>query len=410
LPGGKGTLGISGEPNDCTNGLSNPSMRKTGSGAVYKTYAPVAEGVIDTQTPQADHRGDVQCWNAAGRALYFVDVETGKSIKTLYKDASGQELIFPSPMVGNPIMFQSDVGTLGSRAFITDQDGVIWRIDISSSQQVEDQPLEGWTARPFHDIFWDRTPSSGQPSYEAPILSVDTDGRLVVLAGTGDTDNFTNATAENRVVSLTEVLAAGVVEPTGPEDYRAAINWEKRVKPNDGFAVSELVTGSMGLFNGQLFFGTFIPFSGSGNACDLGRGRIFAVNYLQHDENDLNPSTPQTWGPTVVDAAGSTQADSVINVPVSGAAENFMVMGLGVTQRPSCVSLDTGKYDVLSQSLQTVSQVAEPAVYLVAQASGDKSVGSLAQNRSGSELGSMELRLQKSTSVSRVTSWATSVD
>ncbi|MGD8861772.1 MAG: PilC/PilY family type IV pilus protein, partial [Myxococcales bacterium] len=32
LPGGKGTLGISGEPNDCTNGLSNPSMRKTGSG------------------------------------------------------------------------------------------------------------------------------------------------------------------------------------------------------------------------------------------------------------------------------------------------------------------------------------------------------------------------------------------
>ena len=156
--------------------------------------------------------------------------------------------------------------------------------------------MAGWTVRPFHDLFWDRGPAGGELTYEQPMLSVDTDGRLVVIVGTGDNNNFVKPTIENRVVSLTEVLDTNVTNPGRPEDFKASLNWEMRVKPTNGLVASELVTGSMGLYNGALFFATFIAITGS-NACDMGKGRIHAVDYVLHDATDTNGTNPQTYGP-----------------------------------------------------------------------------------------------------------------
>jgi type IV pilus assembly protein PilY1 len=406
LPGGVGDSGVSGVPNDCTNAVTNPSMRDSGSTA-FKTFAP-QDGAA---TATLNHRSDVRCWKDIGRSLYFVDVESGQLIKKLHADSSGK-LTFPSPIVSTPAVFESDIGTLASRAFVTDADGVIWRIDLSTLDPLPDDQTAGWTARPFHDIFWDRGPSGGELTYEPPMLSVDSDGRLVVIVGTGDNNNFVKSTVENRVVSLTEVLNTNVVNPGRPEDYKGSLNWEMRVKPNNGLVTSELVTGSMGLFNGQLFFGTFIAMTGS-NACDMGKGRIHAVDYIAHDGTDTNGTNPQTYGPMRIpaaDLAGDSGGTSLINVSAADAVTNFMIMGLGVTQRPTCSQVDTTDFNVFSQSLPTVTQLAPPSIYLVAQASGDKSVNSLAKKYQGSSLNSVELKLKKNATMSRVVSWATSVD
>ena len=152
LPGGVGTMGISGASGDCSNGVTNPSMRNS-SGRPFQSLAPQDDGTGNINA--FDHRFDVRCWKDSGRALYFVDVETGLLIKKIYKTSgSTGSYIFPSPIISTPSIFQSDIGTLASRAFVTDADGVIWRIDLSANDQDATHPMAGWTARPFHDIFW----------------------------------------------------------------------------------------------------------------------------------------------------------------------------------------------------------------------------------------------------------------
>jgi hypothetical protein len=246
------------------------------------------------------------------------------------------------------------------------------------------------------------------------MLSVDSDGRLVVIVGTGDNNNFVKPNVENRIVSLTEVLTS-----TGttirPEDYKASVNWmiDNRRYTSDPLSLvpSELVTGSMGLFNGTLFLGTFIAITGS-NACDMGKGRIHAVDYVLHDPAVPN-GTSRTYAPLRVPAAqlaGDSGGTSLINVSATNAVNNFMIMGLGVTQRPTCSTVDTTDFGVFGQSLPTVTQLAQPSIYLVAQASGDKSINSLAKKYQGSSLNSVELKLKKNATMSRVVSWATSVD
>jgi len=403
LPGGVGITGASSVPNDCANGATNPAML-TSAGRPFQTKESPTSSAV------ANHRTDIRCWRDYGRSLYFVDVETGQLIKKIHTTGSGG-LVFPSPLVSTPAVFQSDVGTLASRAYVTDADGVIWRIDLSDPDPQPNDPMNGWTARPFHDIFWDRSPTQGEVSYEAPILSTDEQGQLVVIAGTGDSDNFVKPTVENRVVSLTEVRDNITVGLPAVERNKAALNWEKRVKPTGGLVASELVTGSMALFSGQLYFGTFIAIAGN-NACDMGKGRVFAVDYLQKDTTDLNTggsSQINTWGPLPIVTPGlNTASNSIINVGPTSAADNLMVLGLGVTERPSCANLDTASFDAFGQSVPAISQTENPALYLVAQGSGDTS--SLLTEHSNSRLRSVELQIKRPRTASRVLSWAGSVD
>jgi type IV pilus assembly protein PilY1 len=416
IPGGVGELGPSGVGGECSNGVTNQAARNgTGSGAqVFKSLAPQSDG----SSQDILHRGDVRCWKDVGRALYFVDIETGKLIKKIHRDSSGK-LVFPSPLVSTPAVFSGDIGARASRAFVVDADGVIWRIDLTSDDQdntivyssdKSGDPDNGWVAKPFHDIFWDMSPYDGELTYEAPILSVDADGNVIVIVGTGDNNNFVKPTIKNRVVSLTEKPTQPVVN--GPIVYRASVNWEKRVKPEHGFVDSELVTGTMSLFEGQLFFGTFIAVTGA-DACDLGKGRIHAVDYLLPDQTDTNGSNPETYGPKVIPAdelAYTTEGEQVINIEAEDAVSNFMLMGLSLTERPTCSVIDEASFDVYGGKLPGVTSLAQPALYLVAQASGSTGANSLIQKQVGSKLGSVQLQLNKTAGTSKVTSWATSLD
>jgi hypothetical protein len=359
----------------------------------------------------------VRCWRDIGRALYFVDVHTGRLIKKIHADAGvSTDRIFPSPIVSGPALYRSDTGGLASRAFVVDADGVIWRIDMTSIDPVPNDPMAGWTVRPFHDIFWDRAPALGELTYEPPMLSTDESGQLVVLVGTGDSNNFVKPTVENRVVSLTEVIDPTVTDPTSPLRYKASLNWEKRVKTagiaGRNLVASELVTGNMGLFNGQLFFGTFIAITGT-DACDLGKGRIHAVHYLNRDASDPNGSTPETYGPELITGIvpPGSLAEDIINVPDNLAINNLMLMGLGITQRPSCAINTTGITDYYESNATVTNTTEPPALYLVAQGSGDSSLLQKAAGAAGSvRLSGIQIQLNKRGSVSRMLSIATSVD
>jgi type IV pilus assembly protein PilY1 len=415
LPGGKGSpednalLGC----NIISHTTKSFMLPSAGNAGFYTKVAPYKEA-----NNTVNHRDEVPCWGRKGRALYFVDVETGKLIKKIFDNdlSTLNGTIFPSPVVGSPTAYQDAVGTTATEGFVLDADGVLWRIDLTSPDQRKDDALTGWTVRPFHDLFWDMGPNEGETTYERPILSVDEKRQLIVIVATGDTDNFEKSTVRNRVVSLTEVTTS--TTPQAPADYVAGMNWELRTDDGDtgyGLVRSELVTGTMALFAQQLFVASFISVGDTTDPCSAGLGRLWSVHYTERDTiaNTTNAAGVATFGPRRIgvvpsDPSETTSDVSLFNKPKADAEPNLLVLGLGSTQRITCDVTETqvGNYYQPGNTVANIRQQTQPSIWIVAQASSDNKT----RTRAGSKLGTLEVQLSRPLEFSQVSSWAGSIE
>jgi type IV pilus assembly protein PilY1 len=376
LPGGVGSE--TDTPGACDS-MKNPND----SNNPYYTRSSITDFTAHSHRPQ------VRCWKTTGRSVFVVDVETGVLIKQIGwpRDADTDEHVFPSPVVGTPALYQGDVGTLATRAFVADADGVLWRIDLSRPDAETDSSLDGWTARPFHDMYWRHGTATdaykiGELTYEAPVLSVDDQGRVVVLYATGETECLVESwdclDAQNYVVSLTEMnVPSGVIATRADLNHiKAAFNWEYDLLP------SEMVTGSLELFNRRLYFSSVVvaPFGPCGGCYS----RLFAVDYVQRSESTVPDTNPLTYYPQpVADQYLDTNPDdeidtaSLFNTAPEESPhpdlEDVLYFGMGITRRPSCFSTESGTFDNIYGQLGGLGRAAAsaPATYeLVSMVSG----------------------------------------
>lgn len=291
------------------------------SGSVPKSLSQIG-GAEDIS-----HRPEVRCWktdtnnNPIGKAVYIVDVETGILLKKI------DSTVFTSPVIGTPSVFQGDVGAIATRAFVSDADGVIWRIDLSRPDPMPNNPKEGWTATPFHDMFWHRAYNQGYPSNEPPVISVDSQGRVVVIHASGHVDesDFDTLDDFHTVVSLTE---QGDFSTTvlSLDSIRAAVNWEMRLEE------SEMATGPLELFDKKLLFSSYKKLPASLNKCECGKSRLYAVDYIQRDTGKPNASG-STYEPTRIDLG------SPYNLPLASAElQGLQFMGVALSKVPQCIS------------------------------------------------------------------------
>lgn len=425
LPGGKGTkaefdlLGnlINPAPNCAAllgvlGGTTAESYQDGNSGA-YKTYtAPTEQTTIR-------HRDEVPCWEAQGRALYFVDVATGRLIKKLYDDNTDDtEIGFRAPLIGTPVAYSNEVGSEASRVFITDADGVIWRVDMSDPLQEQKMESDGqgnfvnegtkwdsgWTARPFHDIFHDRGPTEGEVSLPPPLLTQDKDGQLVLIAATGDLDNYAKLTARNRVVSLTEVrkpMAPG----NGADDWRAALNWQLDTQAEEpGLAQSEIITGPMTLHEGIVYLSSFIATPG-GDPCDPGASRMWALDYNTRDKQNT-VTTPLTYGPKLVDVYLDQlipDDQKVVNIPQADAHQKVLLQTPALNDGVACIDISVNQTNIdvgygnymTGVAMPLVTGTPPSATYLTANASGPET-GSIVKRTEKSEFGKVSTKIDRS--------------
>jgi type IV pilus assembly protein PilY1 len=302
LPGGQGVEDTAASPCTFSSGAALPEGMDTASNV----------GI----TPRSDRR----CWRGTsstpsaipkGRALYFIDLITGTVIRKL------DENTFPAPLNGAVAVFRGDTGTTGSVAYTVDADGVLWRIGIGSGDP------EDWNAEALHDMYYADGYDEAEPTYYAPSLTVDAAGNIVILAGTGNIDVLDDASAKNRVVSITEKLS---FDGNGFIDkVEGRLNWEIELDPG------EQMTGPMELFGGQVYFGTFKAGGGTAiDACPFGGSRIFGVGYLD------DPTSAGTLIPLLKDGLGN----DAINLDGGDipSLNNTLLVGLQVAQLPVCTS------------------------------------------------------------------------
>jgi type IV pilus assembly protein PilY1 len=278
------------------------------------------EGMDTATGTSISPRSTRRCWRDTssappaarhGRALYFIDLITGTTIRKL------DEATFPAPLNGGVSVFRGDTATVASAAYTVDADGVLWRIDMSSLDP------DDWEAEALHDLYYGEDYNDAEPTYYPPVLSLDNAGSVVILVGTGNIDVLDDASAENRVVSITEKLTFG--SDGFVDTLEGRLNWEIELDPG------EQMTGQLELFGGQVYFGTFQAGGGTAiNACPFGGSRIFGVRYLD------DPTSPGSLVPLLEDSLGNpaTSLDGT-DLP---ALNNTLLVGLQVAQQPVCTS------------------------------------------------------------------------
>ena len=142
----------------------------------------------------------------------------------------------------------------------------------------------------------------------------------MVIQATGDIDAL-DGTAANRVASVTETTTC----TAGVCSWTSTLNWEARL------GLGEQVTGPLQLFNGKVYFATFSSQSDPTNACIIGASRLWGVEYLKNT-TVVGQTTPYPAGGFEIPAGSGTF------VPRRPDISNAIIMGVGITQRPTCFS------------------------------------------------------------------------
>ncbi len=324
-------------------------------------------------------RSRQRCWGNTGRILTWVDVVTGEIIQGF------DHRTFNAPLTGGVSLYPGDVGSIAERAFLTDADGVMWAIDFSARRPTD------WSARPFHDLFWDDDALAGQPVYDPPVVTVDNTGQIVVLAGSGDIDRL-DGSADNRVVSLTEVRTISGTTPS----YATALNWQINLRPG------EQMTGAIELFDSTAYFSTFESGTSPSNACTIGRSRIWGVHYHDAGSTVSTGYTDTLGGRFPLSRFESSPGSGTFDRHFRGPFEDQLVLGVGITQRPTCVD----GADVFDPYLDRRFQVRNSGggtFELSAQVSG-------ARNPDGGRIATMSVQLPTPAAYTTLSGFAGRVD
>lgn len=332
LPGGMGTRATG----PCTLG----------------TWGGVPNRATRSTNQTADARTQNSCWTGgAGRSFHVVDVATGERIRSW--DATQLQ----TPISGAVSLFTGQTGSISTRAYVTSADGVLWRLDMSSATPSD------WTFRPFHDVYWNDGPLAGHPSMDAPVISVDSQNRPVIILGTGDLENL-ETPGTNYVVSLAENATAT------PFVASAEINWEIRLRPQ------EMVTGPIELFDSRVYFGTFISGATAADACNYGTSRIWGVEYQNTGTLPTGyPAAGSNRSPAFGWEAAASAGTGTFTQHYMDLGANQIVMGVGVTQRPTCI-VGATIADPYIGGRFGVDQIGGGQFELVAQVSSDSEAGS----------------------------------
>lgn len=404
LPGGNsGSAG--------SDGGNSPKGCKRASSA-----ADLASSRFSGYTP----RPNVPCYtdHLGSRSLTIVRLDNGKIIKTFRRALTdvptavqSNVLIAPldSPITGEPVAYPSDVGSVADRIFVGDQDGSLWKVDVSKKSPAD------WKMSLFWDAYGggDGNPAgdwnSGQPIATAPVLSVDTVGNLTVALSTGDQSSLGTSTGQtNFIWSLRDLP-----NTANPPVFSADLAWGYE------FLDGERVTGPISLFNSYLYFSTVTPPPPNAACTSTNGARVWGMHYLTPRDGNGTTSNPavRTVGgqaaPFLATLGTTNQYVTDTALLGTSASKQAVIFGVTVAQVPTCYSEDTLP-DGLGNNTTRISNV-NPGKFQLLIQTGTASVGTGAKAEaagatSGLSAGAAAISLPSLATPARIEGWAALVE
>ena len=333
--------------------------------------------------------------DVAARSLTIVRLDTGEVLRSFRNstaelsdmtsdliDDGTNPVYLDSPITGIPAAFPAGPGMIADRVFVGDQDGVMWRVDVSPQSPAD------WTMKLFYDAY-DATDgaANGQPITTAPTLSVNNFGQITVAYGTGSQDLSGGNGDIQYFYSLTEGELGNA--------FISKVNWYHR------WTTGEHVLGPVSLLNGVLYYTTVDPSQGS--ACEVTGARIYGEDYVRP-----KGATPGEggFGRLAVQGESIKQSEAASTLLGGGGGEANAVFGVSLEYTPSCYEPTTANLDYVGGSRKKVGSPSKSQLQLVFQTgTADTSKGDL-QFRTGFE--SVTLAPQRR--ASNILSWAAILD
>jgi type IV pilus assembly protein PilY1 len=348
----------------------------------------------------------------AARSLTIVRLDTGEIVRTFRQSKSelpaalqNRVTVAPldSPISGQPVAYPALVGAIADRVFVGDRDGVLWRVNLASSDPAQ------WTMTMFFDAFSGQSAFAGQPILTQPQLSIDEQGRVTVAFATGNQDTF-SATGTNYVWSLLE----NIDWTTSPISFRSVAKWYLK------YINGEVPVGPLQLFGSGLYFATYQPPQGT-TACGTGSSRIWGMHYLNLDPN-ATPSDGsvtlskggQAWLPRNGDdkstdkvqylAADGFCTDTSLPKSVNTDCDlaGASVFGVSVAQVPSCVDNSSATDAFFATGTHTTLPNITPASYQLVMQTGRSG-----KPAAGGQTNVATINLPAPDNNPRIASWAT---
>jgi type IV pilus assembly protein PilY1 len=342
-------------------------------------------------------RTKVRCFaKDPSRSLTVVMLETGEIVRSFRAQTDGPDSILPrsldgegkytalnAPISGTPVVFPAATGVVSDRAFVGDRDGMLWRVDFSSTDPRK------WTMKLFFDAYSKQAADAGQPIATTPILSVDRIGNVTIAFSTGDQETFLATEGMNNY--LWSLLESTTTTPA----FQSKALWYKTL-PN-----GERVSGPMSLFASNLFYTTFTPplASDASKKCNNGVSTVCGVDYMK---------------PAPGDGAGGLASKPTVNPDGVSACLPFgesIVFGAGITQKPTC-SADVSTNDpYLGYGAHTGLADFAPGKFQLVIQTGPKQVsGGSPGPGTGSDINTLAIDLAPPMSPARIDSWAAVVE
>ncbi|MES1176714.1 MAG: hypothetical protein ABUL62_20490 [Myxococcales bacterium] len=402
LPGGNsGGAGTDG--NNTPKGCKRASSTTDLSSAKFSGYTP---------------RAYVPCYtdNLGSRSLTIVRLDTGKIIRTFRRAVSEvpaavqpSVIVAPldSPITGEPVAYPSDVGSVADRIFVGDQDGSLWKVDVSNKSPAN------WKMSLFWDAYagGDGNPAgdynAGQPIATPPVLSVDSLGNVTVALSTGDQSSLGTSTGQtNFIWSLRDL-------PDSNHVFSANLAWGYK------FLDGERVTGPISLFNSYLYFSTVTPPPQNAACTSTNGARVWGMHYLTPRDGDGTPASPpvRTVGgkaaPFLATLGATGQFVTDTALLGTSASKQAVIFGVTVAQVPTCYSEDVIP-DGLGNSTSRISNV-NPGKFQLLIQTGAANVGTGAKaeaagSTGGLSAGAAAISLPTLATPARVEGWAALVE
>jgi type IV pilus assembly protein PilY1 len=398
LPGGPGGPG-SGSVADPTKGCARATTDFTN----FSSYVP---------------RASVSCYtgNLGARSLTIVRLDTGKIVRTFRRAKTElaaaiqpRVLVAPldSPITGEPIAYPADVGAVADRVFVGDQDGTLWKADLSNTSP------DSWTM----SLFWDAFPASpaihgqvgtwsnGQPIATAPVLSVDTNNNITLAVATGDQTAL--GAAPNMINYLWSLR--DLPSTASPPVFSADLLWVQQ------FTGGERVTGPISLFNSYLYFSSVTPPAGNA-VCASGNANVWGMHYLLPKDGVGTVAVPsdKTVGGQaapflLADFNLTTQFVTSATLLGTSSTNQAVIFGAVVAQVPSCFDVSTVPTDSYIGGHTQISNLNPGKFQLVMQTAGGASVGSGGRATAGAA-GEISVDLPALATPSHIDAWASIVE
>lgn len=331
--------------------------------------ARVAKSTDSAPVNSYTARSAVRCWGASnppkstdsvtGRSVSIVRLDTGEVIRSFVRLADVQanypadtmlaksryvDAQLDSPMTGTPLVFPTDVGADTTKFFVGDADGTLWKFDVSN-------PLPAnWTGQLFLDLYNTTVDTAtttswgdGQPFDVDPVLSLNTSGQLVINAATGSIQQF-DSTGTEYVYSITEQVQGA------PAKLRANVNWWLGPAGNQtvgstqtNFQAGERVSGPMLVFNGVLYFSTYVAPAATSATCTSGQAFLYGMDFVNPYSGGTGEGGVRMLAPPPPAAQPAPNAYPFNVTPTTPAGA--VIPGVSILATPACSGLGAATSD-----------------------------------------------------------------